>query len=996
MNAAEAIIKVLEQAEVEYMFGIPGGAIDDFSNALYGNDKIKAIVTKHEAGAAYMADAYARVTGKIGVCFSTAGPGASNLITGLAASYMDYIPVIALTGQVATSLFGKGAFQDSAEEGVNIVNIFRNFTKFSRMVVNPDRIHYTLHKMTRVACSNPKGPVHLSLPVNMMKKKISEAIPRPAKIRERLFDREGIKEAAEILAAAEKPVILAGWGVSVSRGAEELLDFAQLLNIPVATSPKAKGIFPESHPLFLGVSGFAGSPVAKEYILKGGIDVLLAVGTGLNEMTASGWDKKLSFVENLIHIDADSEKIGRNYYASTGIVGDAKTVLKELNFAVKRKSSVSLDEIFLKGTPAAHPDIGSIKAKHACEEPNADSDLYHPRHLITDIQNSFPKDTIFFAEIGNTMTWAIRHMVIDRPYSFFTSLGFGGMGYATAAPVGAKLGAEDRPVVGLVGDASFLMHGMEVATAAEYDIPAIWIVFNDSPKDKYEMHILARGAAHNGTVSLNFSPDDEMFVIDAFADKILKMDPESGEVLESFSEGTETPADLDFAPDGTMYWMNPFAGQVYKKTTDGKTSLIAELDTVIDGVSVNAEGRVFTASFVAGEDALWEIDPDGVLPPRVVTNDFGGFDAFDFGPDGYLYAPDYLYGSGQIFKINIDTGETEVVTDGFCSPISTKFNSRGELHVLDTGCPKAVRVDIVTGEKTLVANVDPGADNFDFNSEDEMFIAFNADSYIGKVLPDGTVSKITKPGISSPGGIAIRPDGSLFVADGFALRRCSAETGEIQESFYTSMGLIPPFSLYDDGTYLILTCNLFGGVQIWDPDAGESVMTYADFKTPLNAIRFMGDIIVADMDTGNVVRADDRMPLIEGLKAPAGLAAEGEDLWVGDMETGIIWKAVESGERLNPPLIVAEGLASPEGIAVDNDGTLLAVEIGTRSLIRIDPDSGDTSLVADDLEIGLKASLGAAPTWVALSSVAVSESGDLYVTGDAGNIIYKLEKAKTD
>ena len=295
-----------------------------------------------------------------------------------------------------------------------------------------------------------------------------------------------------------------------------------------------------------------------------------------------------------------------------------------------------------------------------------------------------------------------------------------------------------------------------------------------------------------------------------------------------------------------------------------------------------------------------------------------------------------------------------------------------------------------------MANVDPGADNFDFNSEDEMFIAFNADSYIGKVLPDGTVSKITKPGISSPGGIAIRPDGSLFVADGFALRRCSAETGEIQESFYTSMGLIPPFSLYDDGTYLILTCNLFGGVQIWDPDAGESVMTYADFKTPLNAIRFMGDIIVADMDTGNVVRADDRMPLIEGLKAPAGLAAEGEDLWVGDMETGIIWKAVESGERLNPPLIVAEGLASPEGIAVDNDGTLLAVEIGTRSLIRIDPDSGDTSLVADDLEIGLKASLGAAPTWVALSSVAVSESGDLYVTGDAGNIIYKLEKAKTD
>jgi len=511
-------------------------------------------------------------------------------------------------------------------------------------------------------------------------------------------------------------------------------------------------------------------------------------------------------------------------------------------------------------------------------------------------------------------------------------------------------------------------------------------------EEKYTTQIFARGATFNGTVSLNFSPTGEMFVIDAFSSRILKMDPENGQVLDSFTEDVDGAADLDFAPDGTLYLVAPFLGRVYKKTTDGTISRIAELNTVIDGISVNAEGRVFTASFEAGKDALWELDPYGDQPPRLVVK-LGGFDAFDFGPDGYLYAPDYLNGTGQIYKINVDTGEVKVIANGFCQPISTKFNSVGELHVLDTRCSKVVKVNLATGEKTLVANVDPGADNFDFSPNDELFIAFNADSYIGKVLPDGTIYKLTKPGLSSPGSISIRPDGSLFVADAFAMRRYDAGTGEIKKSFYMNTGMIPPFTLYDDGTYIILSYHLFGGaVQIWDPDADKAVATYTDFQQPTNAIRFRGEVIVAEMGSGSVVKLNDHIPLIDGLSVPAGLVAKGDDLYVGDRQTGTIWKAVESGERLTPPRAVAKGLASPEGITFDNDGKLLVVEVDTKRLLSIALESGSVFVVAEGLDVGLKAPAGTAPTWVAMSSVAVSNSGDLYVTGDVGNVIYRIKK----
>ena len=482
MNTAELMIDLLCHVGVKYLFGVPGGAIEDLNTAIYlSRERICPILCKHEAGAAFMADGYARVSGQLGVCCATAGPGASNLITGLASSFADQIPILALTGQVATSVFGKGAIQESGSEGVNITNIFRNFTKYSGMLITEKRAQYMLQKAVRLATTGPSGPTHLNLPTDLMKKEVELQQLCPFKADARLFDDDGVKEAAKLLVAAKRPVIIAGWGVILSRAANELLELAQLLRVPVATSPKAKGVFPESHPLALGVLGFAGNPRAKEYIIDNEVDVMLAVGTSFSEMMTSGWDKRLRPSQGLIHIDIDAEKIDRNYHASIGLVGDARMNLKELSKAVVDERSQrgiridgncnSMAERFIRRREDQVPDNENFDSREQ---------LYHPQKLVLDIQAAFPYDTIYFADIGTSMAWAIRHMTIDRPYSFYVSLGFGSMGYAVAAPIGAKLAMPERPIVAMVGDGSFLMNGFEVATAVNHDIPVIWVVFNNA------------------------------------------------------------------------------------------------------------------------------------------------------------------------------------------------------------------------------------------------------------------------------------------------------------------------------------------------------------------------------------------------------------------------------------------------------------------------------------------------------------------------------------
>lgn len=474
MTAAEVIIKSLEKHGVKYIFGVPGGALEPLNNALHGS-RIRVIVAKHEGGAAFMADGYARVSGNVGVCCSTAGPGATNMMTGIASSFGDSIPVIALTGQVSTSLFGKGAIQELSMESFGIASMYRQITKYSDIIINERKTGEMISKARRLALTGRRGPVHLNLPADIMKKKVvDDDHERCSTTRVLGFDRKAVKEAAQVLLHAQRPVILAGWGSVLSQADAELQELAEMLEIPVATSPKAKGIMNESHPLSLGVLGFAGSPVAEEFILKRDVDVMLAVGTSFNEFVTSAWNRKLAPMKSLIHIDIDCNEIGKNYYVNVGIAGDAKTVLRELIYELRRSRLTD------RAGRARHAEVAAVRCEKATDCPVADGPLYHPRRLIHDLAGSMPEDTLYFADNGNSMAWAIRYLTMNRPYSFFVGLGFASMGFATAASIGGKLAAGDKPVVALVGDGSFLMNGMEVATAVNHHIPVIWVVMNNS------------------------------------------------------------------------------------------------------------------------------------------------------------------------------------------------------------------------------------------------------------------------------------------------------------------------------------------------------------------------------------------------------------------------------------------------------------------------------------------------------------------------------------
>ncbi|GAM09082.1 putative acetolactate synthase large subunit [Geobacter sp. OR-1] len=474
MNAAEELVSYLEKHGVEYIFGVPGGAIEPLNTALH-KSAIKVIVAKHEEGAAFMADGFARVSGSISVCCSTAGPGATNMITGLASSFGDSIPVIALTGQVATSLFGKGAIQEFATQSFSIVDIFRHVSKYSDIVINEKKAWEMISKARRLALSGRKGPVHLNLPADIMKRKSGESHGQCNITQVLGFDRDGVRKAAKLLMEAKNPVILAGWGTVLSRADKELLKLAEMMDIPVATSPKAKGILSEAHPLSLGVLGFAGSPVSQKYILENDVDVMLAVGTSFNEFVTSGWDKRLRPMESLIQIDIDCNEIGKNYCVDVGIPGDAKTVLHELTHQLLRtlKPRSSMGE-------KRRRKVRAIKSKLKQVQKGLEAVPYKPQRLIRDLAESLPEDAVYFVENGNCMAWAIHHLTITQPYTFYVGLGFASMGFATAAAVGAKLAAGNRPVISLVGDGSFLMNGMEVATAVNHGIPVIWVVMNNS------------------------------------------------------------------------------------------------------------------------------------------------------------------------------------------------------------------------------------------------------------------------------------------------------------------------------------------------------------------------------------------------------------------------------------------------------------------------------------------------------------------------------------
>lgn len=482
VTAVGLLLKYLEAEGVDCVFGIPGGPLMPFYEAVFESGKIRAIIAKHEEGAAFMADGYARVSGRLGLCCTTTGPGATNALTGLACAHRDSVPVMLLTAQIATDAFGKGAAQESSPLGIDIVDLYKSAAKASVMLVSPEKMSDMTRHLLRKSLSGRPGPVHFSLPADMMKRPVAEDVwplehYRP---QSELFDRRSVREAARLLLRARRPAILAGYGVHLSRAYKELALLAERLNVPVATTPKAKGVFPEDHPLALGVFGLAGSPQADAVLLSDQTDLLLAVGSSMGEASTHAWDPRLARGRALLQIDVDPTEIGKNYPVTTGLVGDAKRVLMEIGFELEREARRMDPGPDLADRLAA---VQAVKRAHPrCVDASSMEDAsvpLKPQRVIAEMRRALPDDAILFVDIGNVMAWALHYYEVRRPGSFFINMGFGSMGHGTAAAIGGKLAAPDRPVAALVGDGAFAMNGMEVHTAVENGIPVIWVVQNN-------------------------------------------------------------------------------------------------------------------------------------------------------------------------------------------------------------------------------------------------------------------------------------------------------------------------------------------------------------------------------------------------------------------------------------------------------------------------------------------------------------------------------------
>ena len=473
MSGARALVESLRQQGVKVIFGIIGGAIMPTYDALYDSD-IRHILSRHEQCAAHAADGYARVTGRPGVCMATSGPGATNLVTGIANAYMDSSPIIALTGQVSTRsasssyMIGKDAFQEA-----DIIGITTPITKFNYQVRSAAEIPKAIKTAFYIATTGRPGPVLLDLPKDVQMDTAEMDFSSMLKIRGYKYVTDPhplqVKKAAELLLNAERPVILAGGGITISGAFQELLELAEFIQAPVATTLMGKGCFPENHPLAMGHIGMHGNPVANKLILEA--DVLLAVGTRFADRSTGRLDTFCKDAK-IIHVDIDPAEISKNIEPDVPIVADAKKALKAIHMALTEN---------LRTQKTETPWVKRIKEVKETFAKNfvSNADL-SPKVLLRTLRELLPEDAIITTEVGQNQMWAALHFQVIRPRTYITSGGLGTMGFGFPAALGAKVACPDRIVVDIAGDGSFIMTEQELACSVEEEIPVIVIILNNS------------------------------------------------------------------------------------------------------------------------------------------------------------------------------------------------------------------------------------------------------------------------------------------------------------------------------------------------------------------------------------------------------------------------------------------------------------------------------------------------------------------------------------
>jgi acetolactate synthase-1/2/3 large subunit len=468
ITGAQALVRSLEAEGVDVLFGYPGGVVLPIFDALYDSEQIRVILPRHEQGAVHAADGYARVTGRPGVALVTSGPGATNTVTGIANAYMDSIPLVVFTGQVATPVIGTDAFQESDITGITIP-----VTKHNYLVKDPAELPEVIKEAFHIASTGRPGPVLIDVPVDVgrgeLNFKYPDAVNLPGYKPTFKGHAKQIKQAAGMVAKARKPMLYAGGGVLAAGASKELKEFAELMQLPVVATLMGKGAFPEDHHLSLGMPGMHGPKYVNYAITE--TDLLIAVGVRFDDRV-TGKLSSFATKARIIHVDIDPAEIGKNKAVDVPIVGDAKYVLAELVAELRKMNAEPRTAAWMRV-------IDDWRGRYPLH--------YHPHdelvmpQLVVERVRDLTKDrkTVIVTEVGQNQMWASQYSRIREPRTWVSSGGLGTMGFGLPAAIGAQLGRPDHLVIDIAGDGSIQMNSQEMATAKINDLPVKVVVLNN-------------------------------------------------------------------------------------------------------------------------------------------------------------------------------------------------------------------------------------------------------------------------------------------------------------------------------------------------------------------------------------------------------------------------------------------------------------------------------------------------------------------------------------
>lgn len=457
MKGAEFFVQAMEREGVEIIFGLPGGAIMPVYDALLDSN-IRHVLVRHEQAAVLAADGYARATGKVGVCMATSGPGATNLVTGIANAFMDSVPVVAITGQVPTSLLGTDAFQETDIFGITLPIVKHNF-----LVKRPDDLPWMVQEAFRVARSGRPGPVLLDLPKDVMSAE-GDYLSEPNGVREETPppSPESLRSAVELLRRSRQPIIYAGGGIGMGRAVDEFRRFVEATRIPVVATLKGLGSLPTDHELFLGMIGMHGFRAAN--LAVQGCDLLLSIGARFDDR-ATGKLSTFAPSAKVIHLDVDPAEVGKLRRPDASVVGNLQSALRALSFPIEIGDW--------------QKECLANKAKHAWSYDAPTKLIYAPRFLKQLSEALGAEETIIACDVGQHQMWVAQHCHFQRPEQHLTSGGLGTMGYGLPAAMGAQLGRPGALVINVTGDGSIMMNLQELATIKRYNLPIKIVLFDN-------------------------------------------------------------------------------------------------------------------------------------------------------------------------------------------------------------------------------------------------------------------------------------------------------------------------------------------------------------------------------------------------------------------------------------------------------------------------------------------------------------------------------------